>query len=104
MDVRLPIKRKMKIRKTGGEWIWVTFKYERIPNFYFFCGIIGHIDKICEKLYDFQGEDPEFIWGDWLKASFRRSNTTDGERWLRDAPLSMVAGDGDSEANRMMVD
>ena len=104
MDVRLLIKRKMKIRKTGGEWIWVTFKYEHIPNFCFFCGLIGHTNKLCEKMYDYQREEPNFMWGECLMASFYRSATMEGEKWLRDAPPSMDFGEGDGEANRIVVD
>ncbi|XP_073121703.1 uncharacterized protein At4g02000-like [Henckelia pumila] len=53
MDIRLPIKRRMKLKKIGEEWSWINFKYEKIPTFCFFCGVIGHFDKFCEKLFDY---------------------------------------------------
>lgn len=52
MDIRKPLKRRMKIKKAGGEWVWLNFKYEQLPTFCFFCGIIGHSEKLCEKLFD----------------------------------------------------
>ena len=50
IDVREPIKRRMKIKKPSGDCFWVNFKYEKLPTFYFFCGIIGHAERDCEKL------------------------------------------------------
>ncbi|CAI9777924.1 unnamed protein product [Fraxinus pennsylvanica] len=82
MDVRLPLKRRMKLRKLGGEWIWVTFKYEKLPTFCFICGIIGHADSSCEKLYDAQGREIERPYGLFLKAPSRNVSASDGERWL----------------------
>ncbi|KAL2481544.1 hypothetical protein Adt_34510 [Abeliophyllum distichum] len=59
MDVRLPLKRKMKLKKLGGEWIWLNFKYERVPTFCFICSKIGHSDLTCETLYEAKGKDIE---------------------------------------------
>lgn len=41
LDITKPLRRKMKLKK-GGDWMWVDFKYERLPNFCFLCGVIGH--------------------------------------------------------------
>ena len=40
LDVRKPLKRRMKIKKPGGDWYWVNFKYERLPTFCYHCGRI----------------------------------------------------------------
>ncbi|KAL4293876.1 hypothetical protein AHAS_Ahas18G0171900 [Arachis hypogaea] len=30
--------------------LWIFFKYERLPDSYYFnCGIIGHVKKICKN-------------------------------------------------------
>ncbi|XP_074347434.1 uncharacterized protein LOC141686290 [Apium graveolens] len=42
LDVQRPLKRRMKIKREGGSWNWINFKYERMGNFCFVCGIIGH--------------------------------------------------------------
>ena len=52
IDVRKPLKRRMKIKKQGGEWTWINFKYERLPTFCFFCGIIGHNERFCQRFFD----------------------------------------------------
>jgi hypothetical protein len=54
----------------GGEG-WVSFRYERLPNFCYWCGIPTHGEKDCEawlKTGDAEKEkSPEF--GEWLRAS-----------------------------------
>ncbi|XP_073121701.1 uncharacterized protein [Henckelia pumila] len=73
MDIRLPIKRRMKLKKIGEEWSWINFKYEKIPTFCFFCGVIGHSDKFCEKLFDYPDKSVEKLYGVWLRAPSRRT-------------------------------
>ncbi|WOG91293.1 hypothetical protein DCAR_0310541 [Daucus carota subsp. sativus] len=52
IDVNKPLKSKMRIKRAGGDWLWINFKYERLPSFCFFCGVIGHSEKFCESLFD----------------------------------------------------
>ena len=52
IDVRKPLKRRMKLKKAGGDWLWIDFKYERLNIFCFICGLLGHTEKQCPKLYD----------------------------------------------------
>lgn len=35
LDITKPLRRKLKMKKTGGEPFWVDFKYERLANFCF---------------------------------------------------------------------
>lgn len=35
IDITKPLKRRMKLKKPGGEWFWINFKYERLPTFCF---------------------------------------------------------------------
>lgn len=92
VDVRRPLKRRMKIKKQGGEWSWIQFKYERLPTFCFFCGIIGHSERFCEKYFDCQERLAELPFGAWLRASSRRESTNIGERWLRNVGPGRVPG------------
>ena len=32
--------------------MWIEFKYERLNIFCFICGLLGHTEKLCPKLYD----------------------------------------------------
>ncbi|XP_074377829.1 uncharacterized protein LOC141719355 [Apium graveolens] len=51
IDVTKPLKRRMKIKKSAEDWYWITFKYENAPTFCFICGILGHSEKFCSRLF-----------------------------------------------------
>lgn len=82
LDITKPLKRKMKIKKGSGDWLWVELKYERLPNFCFLCGIIGHTKRFCPKLFEGANEETERPYGSWLRATGRRSSAMTGNQWL----------------------
>lgn len=83
IDVRNPIKKTMNIRRPGGSYIQVSFRYERLGIFCFYCGILGHSDKFCLKLWQNRGQTTElFAYGPWLRAE-RRSVVMAGAWWLK---------------------
>lgn len=86
IDVAKPLKRKMKIKKAGGSWSWIEFKYERLPTFCFICGVLGHADKFCPKLFEGIDKEAEKPYGPWLRAQGRRAQMTMGQRWLLSEP------------------
>ena len=53
--VALPITKPLRcgayIAGTDGERTWVTFKYERLPMFCHFCGLLGHDIQHCAGHY-----------------------------------------------------
>lgn len=68
-DVYKPLLRGTKI-KLNNQTRWVTFKYEQIQNFCFYCGKMGHGEKICEQRNGDvkRGSLKEGQFGEWLKA------------------------------------
>lgn len=78
-----PLKRRMKLRKNEKEWCWVNFKYEGVPTFCFICGLMGHGEKFCEKLFEMPVENIEKPYGIWMRAEPKRKNHTIGAKWLR---------------------
>ena len=48
LNVSLPLCRGGVITLESGEKIWVSFKYERLPNICYWCGCLTHDDKNCE--------------------------------------------------------
>lgn len=84
LDVRQPLKRFKKIKKQGGDWAVVSFKYERLSSFCFICGLLGHTDRFCDKLFTIAEEDVKREWGPWLCAPAKKPNMSGGERWLRE--------------------
>ncbi|GAV62397.1 LOW QUALITY PROTEIN: DUF4283 domain-containing protein/zf-CCHC_4 domain-containing protein, partial [Cephalotus follicularis] len=47
IDVRRPLWRGMKFSMGLSEKIWLSFQYERLPNFCHLCGRTGHTIKEC---------------------------------------------------------
>ena len=48
LNIRKPIRRGSKVRLgLCGKVCWVDFKYEKLPEFCYVCGIIGHITRDC---------------------------------------------------------
>lgn len=52
IDCFRPLKSKMRIKKAGGDWLWIPFKYERLPSFCFYCDKIGRTKKFCDDMFD----------------------------------------------------
>lgn len=88
IDVTKPLKRRMKVKREGGEGVQIEFRYERLPTFYFVCGIIGHPEKFCPKAFEGVNMETEKPFGAWLRAASQRSTPTAGQHWLvLDYPL-----------------
>ncbi|KAJ9176410.1 hypothetical protein P3X46_011723 [Hevea brasiliensis] len=83
----------MRVRIGDDHFHMIHFKYERLPNFCFMCGILGHSDKFCATLFEDQNSSALKGWGPWLwpTGRFRSSN---GSRWLRDRLGLMVTFTG----------
>lgn len=102
MDVRKPLKRRMKIRKTGEGINWANSKYERLPTFCLFCGMIGHSISFCESFFDYPDKNVEIFFGVWLRAPNRRTSYTGREKWLRSSP-TVADGGGEGTSGGFMV-
>ena len=74
MPLDKPLWRRSKIKGPDGEVVWVAFKYERLINFCFCCGVLGHEAKICEKPRGTNEQENQY--GEWLKAGCRRMDET----------------------------
>jgi hypothetical protein len=82
VDVRLPLKRTKKIKKPEGESRIVQFRYERLGTFCYICGLMGHSDSRCPKLFEMGDSDVKREWSLELRAEMGRK--LGGEsRWLR---------------------
>ena len=42
MDISLPLYRGQVLSIEDDEEHWVTFKYEHLPNIYYWCGFLDH--------------------------------------------------------------
>lgn len=83
MQIDKPLKRRMKIKKAGGEWFWVNFKYEHVPTFCFTCGLLGHAEKFCSKVFDTPASELSKPYRPWMKEIPIRQHYLTGSKWLR---------------------
>jgi len=83
LDVSKPLKRQKKIKRLGGDSQIVKFKYERLGNFCYYCGVLGHIEDYCDKLYSVDSDDGVRYRGPELHVE-KLKNEGRGSRWLRE--------------------
>lgn len=84
LDTEKPLIRRLKFSGANGEFFWVNFKYERLPIFRFYCGMLGHGEKFCSMFLDEPNMAAERFFGDFMRAPDRRIQKQAGARWLRD--------------------
>ncbi|KAF4355912.1 hypothetical protein G4B88_011636 [Cannabis sativa] len=73
----------MRLTKPDGTTFWANFKYERAPTFCFICGIIGHSERFCVKLFDKPLDQIVKPYGEFMRAKFQNRKQNIGAKWLR---------------------
>ena len=71
VDITKPLCRGRKIRLNDGEDSWVSFKYEHLPNLYYWCDRLTYHDKECSLWSKWKGplKEGDQQYGSWLRAS-----------------------------------
>lgn len=71
LPISKPLRRGGFIAGSDGERFWITYKYERLPMFCHFCGLLGHDLRHCRGYFSVtrSGGEVECQYGDWLKAT-----------------------------------
>lgn len=67
LDVTKPLLRGKKLRIGSSTPYWVRFSYERLPDFCYICGKLGHSHHDCEHLSSFDEKSGSFPYGQWLR-------------------------------------
>ncbi|KAK4438706.1 hypothetical protein Salat_0205100 [Sesamum alatum] len=70
IDLNKPIMQYMRIRSENNDVLTVSCTYERLSNFCYLCGVLGHLSKFCEQCYEPEFVDPgdDTPNGAWLRA------------------------------------
>ena len=70
LPISKPLRRGGFIAGSDGERSWVKFKYERLPLFCHYCGLLGHDLRHCANHFTAtkSGSEMSYQYGDWLKA------------------------------------
>ena len=75
VKVAIPISKLMRrgffLAGSNRKKIWVSFKYNRLPMVYHYCGLLGHDLKHYASHFALTKNSKEAPWkyGEWLKAS-----------------------------------
>ena len=85
----------MLFRSEGGEQRWISFKYERLPNFCYRCGMLSHGLRDCpEGKVEALPEISALQYGAWLRGEVSRFGTE--ERWpAKGGPIMDGGGEKD---------
>lgn len=85
---------KIKCNTIAG-FAQISFKYEKVPQFCFLCGLIDHNDRFFKKQLEANNGTLICEWGLELRALTRRQRELRiGERWLRSNPLEEEEASG----------
>ncbi|KAL2932687.1 hypothetical protein RDABS01_015806 [Bienertia sinuspersici] len=92
-----PLRRGMKIAMSTNYSKCVDIKYERLWDFYYYCGNWGHVDRDCEEtMIEEEKKEMVYRFGPWMRASpSKRKN--DRERLMREKLKSKKWGGGDED-------
>lgn len=52
ISIEKPLKQRIKLKRSDEQWCWANFKYEGVPTFCFICGMTGHSEIFCERIFD----------------------------------------------------
>jgi hypothetical protein len=84
INVTTPLQQGWKVRSSEGNFVPILFKYEKLGIFCFLCGMLGHTDKSCVKLFDMEVDDGTRGWGENLRPLVKRMGTAATNKYLQD--------------------
>ncbi|XP_021725131.1 uncharacterized protein LOC110692445 [Chenopodium quinoa] len=71
VDVHKPLRRGLFLATGGSKPKWIDIKFERLSDSCYYCGLLDHTDKECEKKETEEGTKAEVVYqyGPWMRAS-----------------------------------
>lgn len=71
IDITKPLRRIIKALGPNQQEIESRIRYERLPNFCYYCGVLGHLVKDCRECINIDNPTGEvnenrLFYGDWL--------------------------------------
>jgi hypothetical protein len=84
INVNNPLQQSWQVRANAGSYVHILFKYEKLGIFCYLCGLLGHTDKNCPKLFDMELDDGAREWGENLRPLVKRMGTSATNKYLKD--------------------
>jgi 14-3-3 protein epsilon len=84
INVNNPLQQSWQVRANAGSYVHILFKYEKLGIFCYLCGLLGHTDKNCPKLFDMEHDDGARGWGENLRPLVKRMGTSATNKYLKD--------------------
>jgi 14-3-3 protein epsilon len=84
IDVNKPLQQSWKVRANEGNYVQIIFKYEKLGTFCYLCGLLGHTDKNCPKLFDMDHDDGTRGWGESIRPLSSRQGTSATNKYIQD--------------------
>ncbi|KAK1551390.1 hypothetical protein Q3G72_034768 [Acer saccharum] len=104
LEIDKPLRRCLRVDVLGdGVESVMLVKYERLPEFCFRCGLLGHMTKDCpdKPLHSGEAKEEELLFGYWMRAAApARRYGTGGRRWLNEGKGSFSGYQGRGRENR----
>lgn len=77
LDLTKPLRRGSMTLSGNGKPSKVFFKYERLQEYCYLCGLLGHTLRDCADCNEEDGEETNHSnYGPWLRASLKKHATT----------------------------
>lgn len=73
VDMSQPLLRGTTVTM-NGTCKWISFKYERCPDFCYCCGVIGHCERNCKLHIQVSRGKVENQFGPWLRANIGKGS------------------------------
>ncbi|PQP97764.1 uncharacterized protein Pyn_30461 [Prunus yedoensis var. nudiflora] len=74
IDSNNPLPQGFWLPRAEGQDTWVEFKFERLSDFCFICGKLGHLQRSCNSSGSLSGISEQAAYGEWMKARAIRDN------------------------------
>ena len=75
IDVTKKLVKGKKVKIEGGKQRWISFRYERLPNFCYRCGLLNHGLRECAEASqkENQNKQTNLQYGPWLRGEALRT-------------------------------
>lgn len=83
LNLNNPLKKGVNMGSKVDGIHWVDFRYERLPNFCYYCGIIGHNKEACNKRTSDaeRGKNESKNLGPWLRTNVGGRRIESASSW-----------------------